>query len=232
MARITTGSIVTDIRGKLGGTVYSRNRYGTYARVLARPVNPNTTGQGTVRGIFGNLSSRFSTTLTAAERQGWTDYAAATQVTNSNGTPQFITANAMYIRCNAQRVQAGFSPVDTAPLGITSGMSALSITPTIDVSNGNISLAYTTVPDALKAVGSCLSVYMQQPRNPSQVFAGGQYKYVGKIAGATTPPTSPQTLSPLPYTIVAGQVVRLRFVQVMADGRVSSPSEQDVAVVA
>ena len=48
MANIRTGSIVSDIRGKVGSEIYSRNRGGAYVKAYAAPVQPDTplqTGQ-------------------------------------------------------------------------------------------------------------------------------------------------------------------------------------------
>ena len=42
MAKILTTAIVADIRNKLNGSVFSKNRYGAYVRTKVTPVNPQT----------------------------------------------------------------------------------------------------------------------------------------------------------------------------------------------
>ena len=45
MANIRTGSIVSDIRGKVGSEIYSRNRGGAYVKAYAAPVQPGNANQ-------------------------------------------------------------------------------------------------------------------------------------------------------------------------------------------
>ena len=53
MAKILMTAIVADIRNKLNGSVFSKNRYGAYVRTKVTPVNPQSTAQQNTRN---NLS--------------------------------------------------------------------------------------------------------------------------------------------------------------------------------
>jgi len=55
MARIL-GFQYGEMRGKLGGNVFSRNKAGAYVRAKVTPVNPKTVRQQTARYRFGNMS--------------------------------------------------------------------------------------------------------------------------------------------------------------------------------
>jgi hypothetical protein len=52
--------MMTDASGKLGGQVFSKNRGGAYVRTKVTPLNPQSTSQMTVRGIFASISSAWS----------------------------------------------------------------------------------------------------------------------------------------------------------------------------
>ena len=63
MAKIKFGMMMTDASGKLGGQVFSKNRGGSYVRTKVTPLNPQSTAQMSVRGIFAGISSSWSALL-------------------------------------------------------------------------------------------------------------------------------------------------------------------------
>ena len=103
--------------GKQGGMVWSRNRYGTYARDRAIPTNPNTSRQQTVRNAFKDMANRWWSTVTTAQRAQWETYCEAVKYINRLGDSVVLTGMTMYIACNVPRVQAGLDPVDAGPSG-------------------------------------------------------------------------------------------------------------------
>ncbi|MEX0594916.1 MAG: hypothetical protein WD512_00315 [Candidatus Paceibacterota bacterium] len=73
MARIL-GFTYGELRGKIGGTVYSRNKSGAYARAKVTPVNPQTVRQQTARYSFGNNSILFQN-LSVSAKDCWETFA-------------------------------------------------------------------------------------------------------------------------------------------------------------
>jgi len=73
MARLT-GFTLGELRGKMGGVVFSRNKAGAYIRALVTPVNPQTVRQQTARYRFGNASILFQN-LSAAAKDCWETFA-------------------------------------------------------------------------------------------------------------------------------------------------------------
>lgn len=69
-AKIKLTAMVAEIRGKLNGTVFSRNSSGAYVRNKVTPVNPNTPFQSNVRADFTTVSQDWRD-LTEAERTAW-----------------------------------------------------------------------------------------------------------------------------------------------------------------
>ena len=73
MARLT-GFTLGELRGKMGGIVFSRNKAGAYIRALVTPVNPQTVRQQTARYRFGNASILFQN-LSANVKDCWETFA-------------------------------------------------------------------------------------------------------------------------------------------------------------
>lgn len=70
MAKIKFGSFVTDMRGKIGGSIYSKNGSGSYVKNLTVPINPNTSRQQAVRNDLKQLSQLWRT-ASDEERKAW-----------------------------------------------------------------------------------------------------------------------------------------------------------------
>lgn len=116
MASILLGPLVAGIRGSIGGTVFSRNANGNYARNRTTPVNPQTPEQTAVRNQLAGLSSTWGT-LTEQQINSW--IAAATgplgAYTNRLGEPAQYTGQQLYMALG--RVVQGFGngPLEQAP---------------------------------------------------------------------------------------------------------------------
>jgi hypothetical protein len=87
------------LSGKLGGSVYARNRGGAYVRAYARNINPNTDAQNGARNSFGVASSSYHT-LTPEQKSLWNEFASI--YTGRKGTPgsRLSGFNAYIAVCN------------------------------------------------------------------------------------------------------------------------------------
>lgn len=74
MARIL-GFQYGEMRGKLGGNVFSRNKAGAYVRAKVTPVNPQTVRQQTARYRFGNMSILYQS-LSNMAKDCWQTFAS------------------------------------------------------------------------------------------------------------------------------------------------------------
>lgn len=52
MSKIKFGALLVDMRGKQGGTVYSRNKSGAYSKNKVTPINPKTSFQQAQRNAL------------------------------------------------------------------------------------------------------------------------------------------------------------------------------------
>ena len=114
MATIKTSGIVSEIRGKMGGTVFSRNKGGAYARQFVKPTNPNSPAQASNRGLFGSLMTSFRA-LSTPDQQTWKDNAAAYPQQNKVGDTVYLTGAQLYAKMNMVLLNAGLTPITALP---------------------------------------------------------------------------------------------------------------------
>lgn len=74
MCAVILGNPFGEIRGKLGGSIFSRNGSMAYIKQHAVPVNPNSVAQVKNRSHFANATKSWSN-LTPVQRAHWNEYA-------------------------------------------------------------------------------------------------------------------------------------------------------------
>lgn len=215
------GTIVADLSGSLGGIVASHNRFATYFRTRAIPVNAQTVFQQNVRSEFSALASRWTDVLNDAQRSAWTTYALNVGLNKS--------ALNWYIACNAVRRQltpAGdtqFAFVDDAPTVFS--LAALT-PPTITVADGSpasIDVTFTNTDQWATEVGGSLWIQASRQYSPSINFFVGPFQLAARRDGAVVPPVPPFSVAS-PFDAAIGNKVTCRFIASLADGRISAPS--------
>jgi len=222
--------IVTAGSGSIRGCTFSRNRSGAYIRGRVIPVNPTSAQQNIVRAALATLVARWTGTLTVAQRTAWDTWAFNTPQTDALGQSITITGQNAYIKMNAPRIQVGLSIIDTAPVvfagAVLTPPAIVSATAATDV----LSISFTNTALWATLVGGSLLVYVSRPQNPSVLFFKGPYRFMGRINGAATPPTSPLPItSTFPFEV--GQRVHAFFRAVQSEARISSPQRQSILAV-
>ena len=119
MAKIKLGAIVTDIRGKLGGHVFSKNRGGAYMRTKVTPVNPSSARQTFVRAIFAAISSLWSG-ITEVQRNTFSAFVEAYAKTDIFGDIKIPSGKALHQRLNQNLGISGQAYITTclAPIAV------------------------------------------------------------------------------------------------------------------
>lgn len=98
MGHITTGGLVSEVRGSVGSLTYSRNAYGPYVKAKLNQTVRNTSKQIDRRNNL-RLAVASWRSLTDTNRKLWTLFAKDHPVTNSLGKKIILTGYNMYIRC-------------------------------------------------------------------------------------------------------------------------------------
>jgi len=221
MALIKFGGGITEMRGSIAGNVYSRNRYGAYARARTVPINPNTGFQQVMRSIVAYLTNRWSAVLTSGQRTAWGTYASNVSMLNKLGESMNLSGFNHYIRSNAARVQAGLAIVDDGPTTFELPQKDETIVATLSEASQEISLAFADGEDWCDEDGAGMTVRMGIPQNAQRNFFAGPFRYADSIDGdSVSPPTTPGTMT-APFAFVEGQRVWIACRITLADGRIS-----------
>ena len=99
MAKIKFGAMMVDASGKLGGQVFAKNRGGAYIRTKTTPLNPQTSAQTAVRGVFASISSAWSG-LTDDERNSFNNLVSNYARTDVFGDLRNPSGKQLYQRLN------------------------------------------------------------------------------------------------------------------------------------
>tara|TARA_R110000737_G_C14569431_1_gene483844 strand:- start:167 stop:847 length:681 start_codon:yes stop_codon:yes gene_type:complete len=120
MALIKMGAWIVDVRGKIGGTVFTKGRSGAVARNKVTPVNPRTTRQSAVRAALGALSQAWRT-LSQAQRDSWNAAVSSFSRTNIFGDSVNPTGKNLYVglNTNLEKVSGTAITVPPTPAEIT-----------------------------------------------------------------------------------------------------------------
>jgi len=209
MAKILFTAVVADMRNKLNGTVFSKNRYGAFARTKVTPVNPATSYQTNARQNFGAWSQGWRG-LTDAQRQSWIDGAPNFPVTDIFGNQKILTGLNLYVQLNTNLQNAGQSAITTCPSPVA--IPGVQIT-AIDADVSDTSIDVTTDTASVPA-GFTLFVYATPLITPGRNFTKGRERFVGTTTLTTSAADIYTLWNPRFGLLVAGQKITVYMVLV------------------
>ncbi len=221
-AVVMLGGGVTDIRGSIAGTTFSRSKSGNIARSRKKPVNPRSPLQITRRANAAWLATYWSKKLTEQQRTDWRAYATGTSWTNKLGQSITIGGNAAFMRLNTFALLTDIPIIAAAPTamghagGVTIGFDAES-----DTSKIQIALpggAFDKDVDFHR-----IALFLGIPTEPGRIATPKGFKYIGLLYGnLAAPMTFPVELDSA-YTMRAGQLLTIRAMFKDEFDRMSGP---------
>ena len=228
MAKILTTAIVADIRNKLNGSVFSKNRYGSYVRTKVTPVNPQTSSQQNVRNQLSTNSQAWRG-LSESDRQSWIDGAVSFPVTDIFGNSKILAGNALYVRLNNNLNVVGEAAISTAPMPVAipalvlGALTGAAGTPALSLvlTSGTVPTGFSLVIQATGNVGAGKS------------FVKNLFRQVNVTAAAGTSPVNLlSSWAAVHGTLVAGQKVFVRAFYVSTDTGQAGIPVQTSAIIA
>lgn len=216
-------AIVADIRNKLNGSVFSRNRYGAYVRTKVTPVNPQTAAQTNVRNRLSSNSQAWRG-IGQPARDSWTNAAVNFPIRDIYGNSKILSGNALYVKLNNNLVNAGETALTNAPspglVGpVTIGVVAAS------AAGGTLSIIFTP---ATVAADTAIKVETTPNIAPGRSFVKNQFRQLGYIAASGTTPFAAGTLQVAKHgAMVQGDKIFTRLTMVnLLTGQMGIPVEQ------
>jgi len=223
MALVKFGAGIVDMRGSIGGTVFSRNKSGAIARARTKPVDPGSVFQTAIRSVIAQLVVRWKDTVTAAQRTVWNQYAAAVPMVNRLGETINLTGFNHFIRSNSARQQCGLAVVDDGPTVLSLPGQDPTLTLTASEASNELSIAFDDTMDWLDEAGAGLIMLGSPEQRPTINFYKAPFRLADSVDGDdTTPPTSPTSIAS-PFTLHADNKVFVQARISRADGRLSEP---------
>lgn len=214
MALIRGAFMGGQIKGSVSGSTFQQGKYGQVIRNRTVPVNPNSTGQASVREAMSLASSAWGQILTAEERAAWDDYAAKTTLPNKFGDNIHVSGRNMFIRSAVPAVLAGVAIQTVSPATPDIALNKL-ITVTMSEADG---IELTGVSPTM-TTGQLVQLSLSVPLNPTNNYYKGPFKTGLYIDDSTT---FPVMLKAPGSNLVEGQRYFIRHRTSDANGKVSN----------
>jgi hypothetical protein len=188
MAKVKFSALISEMRNKLNGSVFSRNRAGNYLRNKVTPVNPQTSFQTAVRALLTAASQAWRT-LSVSQRLAWNSAVANFQGTDIFGdvkTPSGINLwNKLYINAGT---------IGAAPLSVPPSLVSSPEVPSESVSTSTTG-AVTVSDPVLNSVPNGMSLVLRMTPSVSagKNFLKGKARIIAVLAQGTGLPYNAST---------------------------------------
>ena len=218
MAKVKFGFGVSDVRNKINGSVFARNRGGAYVRTKVTPLNPQSVRQVAARNLLTSLAQNFRS-LTQEQITAWNEAVTQWQTTDIFGDLVSPTGLALYVRLNANISNGGGAIISTppAPQG-ADALTDLSLTATVTGDVFDITFAPAAVP-----ADHAMYIESTSMLSPGINNANSKFRYISVQAAATASPYDAFAEQTAKFgALVAGQkaYVRCKFINIIT-GEVS-----------
>lgn len=175
MANIKWGMMIVDGRGKLGGHVLTKSRSGATVRTKVTPSNPQSSYQGYVRSIFGQVSSAWAG-LAETSRSSWNQAVANFSKTNAFGDIYLPSGKNLFTSLNSLALQCNSTLQETAP-------AVVPIIPIV-ADSATITLPVEGDPLSEGAISIVLQNYLPDPAfltfvEATPPMSAGRYNFKG-----------------------------------------------------
>jgi len=183
MALIKWGALVTDGRGKVGGTVLTRGRSGAVMRNKVTPLNPQTASQSASRNRLTSFSQAWKG-LAQAQRDAWNAATGDYPRTNVFGDTVYPTGKNLYTMLNANLNLIGVAAILVPP--VPEAVAAMdSITPAMAEGADTASLVFGPSP---VPAGNVFLIRATAGMSPGREFVSSELKYIDFLDAADTTP--------------------------------------------
>lgn len=210
MANVMFGGGVTQISGKIGGSVFARNAGGDYIRSNKKPINPRSPLQNARRANTAWLAKYWSNDLTEQQRTDWRAYATGTGWTNKLGQAIEINGLAAFLRLNVFHRMIPSAIIDDAPTAMGHG-GGVAFTFAAESDTSKIQIDDPTGAFDKDTELHNAWLFMGLPTEPGRVATPKGFRYIGRIWGsAGAPLVFPYELDAA-YTMRAGQFITIRM---------------------
>ncbi len=175
MAKVKLSALVSEMRGKLNGSVFSRNRGGAYLRTKITPLNPQTLAQTLVRSAFTAVSQSWKA-ITQAQRDAWdasVNNFIGTDVFGDQKTPSGFN---LFMKLNKNLSDVGVATLVLPPVpGAVQAFTSLSLS-----ANTTLGTFDMTASDPV-AANTSVKVFSTAGVSPGKTFVKSEFRQIGVL---------------------------------------------------
>lgn len=220
MATIKSSALVADIRGAVGGNVFTRNRGGLSVRTRIKPINPRSVIQQ-LRRAYASAAAAGWAAITAQQRADWQAYAVNTSWTNRLGDSINIGGEAAFVRLAALQLLAGLALPTAAPTSYGHASPATSPSISCWAPNSEITIVEPTGWDK-DIQNDLLLIFVGQQQSASRADKPKKMNFLKKILGKSAgPEPMPIIVDYRTETLIVGKRIFIELVHVDTSNRVS-----------
>lgn len=183
MAIIIPGVAISQASGRVGGTIFSRNRGGAYIRNGSIPATVTTPAAQSIKSITSAMSQEWAN-IDEVLREQWREWATQNPVINRLGQSRTLSGHQAFVQTNARLVYGGFSAI-TSPVLTPSPApfepGAVVFTP----NTTTLTVAYTPTP---APAGTAVQVYAYLANSAGVAYVKNRLALVLTTAAAAATP--------------------------------------------
>lgn len=168
MARITLSGLLSDIRGKIQGSVFQQSQGGLMIRSSSSKVNKLSISQSVIRNRTFGLQQAWRS-LTDTQRSAWSNFAKFNPVVQKNSQFRNLNGQQIYIKFNFYLLAYSFNRIDNPEFTIPATQP---ITASMGLNVSDLEITYSRVMNIFVeyVVLFCTDVTPQSVINPSSRY--------------------------------------------------------------
>ena len=215
------GFTLTEASGKLGGTVYTKNRWGSISKTKVTPANPQSARQSFVRNNQLIVTRAWSN-LSDSQRSLWILESANHPQKDRFGHTHYLSGFGLFTKCNMNRLCFSESmlsapgPFFQFPAWEVVSITAYSLNPSI----------YLFLKPSIPS-GFAIVIYASFQLSAGITYCKGQYRLIGYLAHGQTFPVNLYSLytAVFPDALYAGKRIFFKIALLnIASGFISNSS--------
>lgn len=183
MAIIIPGVAVSQVSGRVGGTIFSRNRGGAYMRNGSIPATVTTPAAELIKAITAAQSQAWGS-LDPEVKEQWREWATQNPVINRLGQSRTLSGHQAYVQLNARLRYGAFAAITSPPVGAAPAPfipGAITFTP----SPLALTVAYTPSP---APTGVAVQCYAYLANSPGVAYVKNRLALVATSGAAAVSP--------------------------------------------
>lgn len=182
MAKVKFSALISEMRNKLNGSVFSKNRAGNFLRNKVTPVNPQSMAQQAVRAVFGAVSSAWRG-LTETQVNAWNALAGNVPYTDIFGDTKYLSGLQLHQKYNTNLQSVGVAMISNAPELIVVPSSAVTGFD-VAIDTGAIDAGITVAGSTTVPLGFTAVMFATPPLGVGISYAKSQLRKIGTVAAS------------------------------------------------